>query len=188
MFVEIANGSRIDTGFRLIERCARHAVDTKADMLELQRHCAFFFDNQTKSLGMKLGNYIPASMKNQQYETEVAILSGRKLAACSCTCETGSENEGKVACVHVLPILLLFSFLLVEGLAEHILLELAALLSSDQEVLNDVENAGDGLRKKIIILLRAAHEIETSVAYNAKTVKQMLEIFAVGTEPRKKKL
>ena len=110
MLVDMAYGCRIDSGFRLIQRCARHAVDCKMDPLELKRHCVFFLDAETQNLGIKLGNFVPASMKDTVYKTEVAVTSGRQLMACSCTCETGSCGSGRVACVHVLPILLVFSF------------------------------------------------------------------------------
>ena len=34
MYVEIANNSRIDSGYRLLMRCVRHAVDSKAHKID----------------------------------------------------------------------------------------------------------------------------------------------------------
>ena len=187
MLVDIAYGCRIDSGFRLIQRCGRHAVDSKIDPLELARHGIFFVDEETQKIGLKLSNYVPASMRESVYETHVAVAGGRQLVACSCTCETGGSNtEERVACVHVLPILLLFSFFLAEGLAEHILLELTALINSNQRVLDDVEKAGDSFCKDIKLLMLAANEHASSDVFRASNVREMLQIFSVGTDKRKK--
>ena len=129
MMINIAYGCRIDSGYRLLQRCARHAVDVRAVASIKLQHGAFFIDKDTNELGLRLKNIVPSSMKTDTYETEVAISTGGKLLACSCTCCSGASksSKDKVACVHILPVLYMFTFFLVDCLAEHIFLELAAV-------------------------------------------------------------
>ena len=115
MMIDIAYGCRIDSGYCLLQRCARHAVDPRAkESIQLQ-HGAFFIHKETNELSSKLKNSVPSSMKTDTYETEVAITAGGKLLACSCTCCSGASknSKNKVACVHVLPVLHMLTFFLV---------------------------------------------------------------------------
>ena len=188
MMIDIAYGCRIDSGYRLVERCARHAVDSKAESSLQLQHGAFFLDPDSNKIGLNLKIFVPASMRDALYETEAAVTCGSRLVACSCTCPTGGSKEApeeRVACVHVLPILLMFSFFLVDCLAEHVLLELSALLNSDQNVLNQVEKGGKPFMKTLKVLMRAAQENSLSDAFRATSAREMLQMFSVGTENRK---
>ena len=49
-----------------------------------------------------------------------------KIISCKCSCGCGAEGDESLVDVHVLPLGLELSFLLMDGLAEHILLELTA--------------------------------------------------------------
>ena len=62
------------------------------------------------------------------YSPEVAITND-SLLYCACSCECGGRGDERAVCVHVLPLLYKISLLLVDGLAEHILLELNARLT-----------------------------------------------------------
>ena len=112
MLIDIAYGCRIDSGFRLVQRCARHAVDARALNLIRLQHGSFFMNKEKNEIGLKLKNAMPSSMKTDIYETEVAITAGGDLLACSCTCCSGASktSNNKVACVHVLPVLYMFTF------------------------------------------------------------------------------
>ena len=76
-------------------------------------------------VGIQLKSMIPASMKHNIYETAVAATS-KQILCCNCTCQSGSQGEEHVVCVHTYVRLYLMSLLLHEDLAEHIILELAA--------------------------------------------------------------
>ena len=66
-FVEIAHGSRVDSGFRLLRRCARHAMDSNArDLIHTDGKLLKTTDG---SVGIFMRNVIPASMKNNSYQT-----------------------------------------------------------------------------------------------------------------------
>ena len=74
---------------------------------------------------------------------------------------------------------------MVDCLAEHVLLELSALLKSNQNVLNQVEKGGKPVMKKLKVLMRAAQENSLSDAFRATSAREMLQMFSVGTENRK---
>jgi hypothetical protein len=62
-------------------------------------------------------------MKDAEYKVEVAFTKD-ELLCCKCNCKVGSEALERGICVHILPEILLFVILLLDGLAEHILVEL----------------------------------------------------------------
>ena len=105
MCVEIANNSRIDSGYRLLMRCVRHAVDSKAYNIDRAK----FFLNSDGKIVLLLENNIPASMRNNVYKTYCAIDEDGKLVACKCNCQCGSVDNERVTCVHVLPVAYQFS-------------------------------------------------------------------------------
>ena len=73
LFVEMANGSRTQSGFRLLRRCCRHAMDTRAK--ELMKTSAQLFETKDGTIGIVINNFIPASMKSDDYDTSVAFTS-----------------------------------------------------------------------------------------------------------------
>lgn len=119
-FVELAYGSRADSGFRLLRRCARHAMDTKAKNL-IDTDAKLFKTKEGKA-GILLQNKVQASMKSTAYNTYAAF-TATELIACKCSCPCGGEGNERIVCVHILPLIFQLSLLLVEGLAENILLE-----------------------------------------------------------------
>ena len=122
-YIELANGSRMDSGFRLLRRCARHAMDSNArDLINTDGK---LFKTSDGLVGIAIKNVVPASMKNTEYDTYAAF-TARDLLACKCSCPCGGEGTEKIVCVHVLPLIFQLSLLLIEGLAENILLEFCA--------------------------------------------------------------
>ena len=85
-------------------------------------------------LGILLKNAVPASMRGVHYPAEVAITKD-KILYCSCSCPCGIESkkksEGRVVCVHVLPIIYQLSLLLMDGLGENMLIEISSRFSKE---------------------------------------------------------
>lgn len=78
-----------------------------------------------ESIGMAIEAHVPALVKDNIY-TATAVFMGDNLLCAECNCKSGSKDDDKVVCIHILPILYKLTQLLYEDLAEHILIELAA--------------------------------------------------------------
>ena len=89
MFIDIANNSRIDSGYRLLMRSVRHAMDSKSVAIDMAR---FVLSPEGKVI-MILQNQVPASMKSIIYHTKCAIDEDGVLVACECDCQSGSEKN-----------------------------------------------------------------------------------------------
>lgn len=181
LFIKFASGSRVDSGYRLLMRCVRHAFDSRAPSLEEQTAMLVLHQGD---VGIHLNADIPASMKKKVYQTGT-VATAKDILCCKCTCQCGSQNDQRIVCVHNFPLLFLLTLLLFEALAENILLELAACLSAgvwDKSVWSE----GDivQMKKSIITLAEAAgepvgtHSIEDDI-------DDLLEKFVVGTQRRK---
>jgi hypothetical protein len=103
MIINIAQHSRIDSGYRLLARCVRHGHDPKmqqslfcnsADIVKL-------IDGSTIGIVVKMK--VPASMKAQVYETTI-VITANDLLATECSCRSGSKDGDHVVCVHNLPV------------------------------------------------------------------------------------
>ena len=116
-FIEFANKSRFDSGYRLLERCVRHAFDSR--MPSMSDKCATIIEHDGE-IGIKIDFNLPASMKDNVYSAGVAA-TGSAILCSKCECRSGAKLGEKVVCVHILPILMKLSLLLFEGLAENIL-------------------------------------------------------------------
>ena len=73
MIIHFAKNSRIDSGYRLLERCVRHGHDPKMESL---------FNSKIKviqvedgSIGFVIEHKVPASMRNKIYDTRIAHTS-----------------------------------------------------------------------------------------------------------------
>ena len=120
ILVDFAYWSRIGTGYRLLKRSARHVVDPNmADISDVT--CRLFSYNN--EVGLEFGSNVAASMKGCTYYAQVAF-TPTKLLCCGCSCPIGAENNERITCVHNLPLVLKQSLLLMDGLAENLLLEL----------------------------------------------------------------
>ena len=178
-FVEIAYGSRTASGHRLLRRTTRHAMDSKAHPLT-EKDAILFKSNDT--IGISLSNLIPASMKDVEYDTS-AVITANDLLACKCNCMCGAVGTERIVCIHVLPVIFGLSLLLVDGLAENILLEVCARFNN----LNEADMSNDmitKMKKSLGILMLASGDSNLQNP-NTKSICNMLSDFQVGTERRK---
>ena len=181
LFIKFASGSRVDSGHRLLMRCVRHAFDSRAPSLDNQSASLILHEG---SVGIQLNAAIPASMKKQVYECGV-VATAQDILCCQCGCQCGSKGTEKQVCVHILPLLFLLTILLFEDLAEHMLLELAACMSSDiwdKSVWSDDDI--EWMKRSIITLAEAAGE-PVNTHKQTDAIEDLLEKFVVGTQRRK---
>ena len=160
-------------------------MDTKANDLTETDAIFLWRDNEPCIL---LNNIVPASMKSVEYDSYGAFTSS-KIVACKCSCQCGAEGDEAVVCVHILPLALQLSMLLVGGLAEHMLLELSSRFASiDENMFSEVEVKMT--KKSIFILMLAAGQRGDLVSergqHDKMTIRDILSLFSVGTENRKK--
>ncbi len=198
MFIQFAEKSRVDSGFRLLARTIRHAFDSRLPPMD---DCiAKLIMDKNGDVGVRLCSEIPASMKKDVYETEIAATS-KNLLCCKCTCHCGSQDSERIACVHTPVRLYALSLLMHEDLAEHILLELAARVSGSPNDGNcPTEKDGAAatwdmslwtkentlvMKENAIILMHAAGESLSCEEAESKALPDLLQHFVVGTERRK---
>ena len=186
LFIEFANKSRVGTGFRLLKRCLRHSFDPKANLL-MERSASLFIDNKNNEVGLVLNNTIPASMKDAEYDVTTAFTKNDLIAA-KCDCHAGGHENGRVVCVHTLPVLYQLVMLLDDGLAEHLLIELCSRLDSELEQQMHSDGKFEEMKKNIEILMRHNGESERRIlnATSKLTIKDLLStLYATGTERNK---
>ena len=187
MLIQFAEGARVQSGYRLIKRCIRHAIDPQTNsILEasgmIVRHC--------NHPAIVVHHRMKASMKNATYDVTVAFTSDH-LISCKCSCKAGCHGEGRVMCVHILPVLYQITMLMYDGLAENILIEVSHHwtrrlnnTTDDSDKENNVSMSEEELKRNLL-LIRSACEI-TGDEENNQTIQDMLEKFNVGTEKGKK--
>eukprot|EP00956_Cyclotella_meneghiniana_P040674 scaffold202164_cov66-Cyclotella_meneghiniana.AAC.2 len=181
LFIKFADKSRVDSGFRLLARCVRHAFDTRTPKLN-NKTAVLVLHNDDVGIHLRTG--MPASMKKNIYESGI-VATTNDVLSCKCTCQCGSQNEQRIVCVHNLAVLYLLTLLLFEDLAEHLLLEFAACLSADLwEVDKWSDNVMNDLRDSLVTLMSAAGEPVDKINDDC-SLKDLLENFVVGTERRK---
>ena len=118
-------------------------------------------------------NSVPASMKDDIYDVEVAVTSD-ELIACSCTCQAGSQGSNRAVCVHILPVLLSFTIAIINALGQNILIELCHRWSDELEHSLNLQGEIDSVRKSILNIM-VANGDDIDRAKNAKTIKEMLK-------------
>jgi hypothetical protein len=151
MLINSATNSRVDSGYRLLERCVRHShdprmqslFDSKADVIQL-------LDG---SVGFRIAAQVPASMKSSVYSAAV-VHTTQDILSAECGCKSGSKGDDKVVCVHILPIMNKLTHLMYEGLAEHILIELSSSYACLRE--NWTNDVSVSVKDSVFILMEAA--------------------------------
>ena len=177
MFIEFAENSRIDSGYRLLERCVRHGHDPKMQSIFYNK--AKLIEVEDGSLGIVIKTKVPASMRDKVYTTTIAHTAADILAV-ECNCKAGSKDDDDIVCVHNLPIAYKVTQLLLEDMAEHLLLELTSCLASLIE-----DWSGETLswvKQSVIILMEAAGETVSDEDKRSITLDALLDIFLTGTE------
>jgi len=123
---KFCGGSRADHGERLKKRALRHALDPKSPPLDCGGHGALVRYND--QIGLLISQTMsPSYHQDVDYRPIVVFTSEDLLAASDDSdCKAGPTNECRHICVHILPLLVELTLLLFDGLAEHLLVELAA--------------------------------------------------------------
>ena len=78
VFVEFANGSRVNSGYRLLKRCLRHSLDPRTPSI-MNRRASLFVHKEDGEVGFVLENDISASMKESQYHVVTALTRGAEV-------------------------------------------------------------------------------------------------------------
>ena len=171
--------SRINSGYRLLDRCARHAMDPKTPSL---KDCEIEIRQlQNGDVVFVIETDVYASMKKASYQVKVAV-SKDKLLACQCNCKAGGQGRERVVCVHVLPVLLLMTIAICKSFGLHFLIELG--VRWDPKMTLHDKNLDNVVKKSINHICQAVGFEQIDPRF--KTVGQMLQDFKVGTENRKK--
>ena len=88
-----------------------------------------FIHDKDGEMGLVLNNKVSASMKDTEYEVEIAFTK-KEILATRCQCHAGGEKNERVVCVHNLPLIYQLNMLLDDGLAQHLLVELCSRWSA----------------------------------------------------------
>jgi hypothetical protein len=131
LIIDMAQKARFDSGgYRLLKRCIRHAMDTFAiDVCQCQLSLVKLMNEQ---VGLLMTHKVRASMKTDVYDVTVCFTKS-EIQACECSCRCGSKLQDRVLCIHILPCLYQITLLIFDGPAEHVLIELAAHISTLNE-------------------------------------------------------
>jgi len=195
MFVDLAKRSRLDDGYRLLKRCIRHAFDSRCKSID--DVVGSLVMDKDGNIGIRLGTDVPASMRKDIYQTEI-VATAMDILGCKCSCKCGSQGNERIVCVHTIVVLYLLSVLLIEDLAESMLIALASRINGsidssevegeDQQWMWNMSNWNEAetvsMKQSIITLMEAAGEYVPDA--NTKTIPELLQAFVVGTESRKK--
>ena len=90
MIIDFAKNSRIDSGYRLLERCVRHGHDPKIQ--SLFNNTAKIIQVEDGSLGIVISHKVPASMRADTYNTTIAHTADDILAV-ECNCKAVSKDN-----------------------------------------------------------------------------------------------
>mmetsp|Transcript_5746 Transcript_5746/g.10890 ORF Transcript_5746/g.10890 Transcript_5746/m.10890 type:complete len:229 (+) Transcript_5746:1724-2410(+) len=124
--------------------------------------------------------------KNTIYNSGI-VFTGTKVLCCKCNCQCGSQGDERVVCVHNFPIIFLLLLLLMDALAESMLMEFAACMRSD--IWDETLWSDDDVmrrKKSIVMLASAAGEDMSDVNIDKISIESFIDIFETGTEGRKK--
>eukprot|EP00562_Extubocellulus_spinifer_P004368 CAMPEP_0178524518 /NCGR_PEP_ID=MMETSP0696-20121128/29687_1 /TAXON_ID=265572 /ORGANISM="Extubocellulus spinifer, Strain CCMP396" /LENGTH=485 /DNA_ID=CAMNT_0020155861 /DNA_START=142 /DNA_END=1598 /DNA_ORIENTATION=+ len=127
------------------------------------------------------------SFKDGRYDTKVAFTKSA-VVACACSCKAGADckkKDQKHVDVHILPIMHLLVLLLFDGLAEHILIELAARWKSVDDSVEARDTMMDAIETLNLAARSRGGRAPTERSSDA-TVSKLLDGFLVGTERPKK--
>lgn len=180
----------------MIARCIRHSYDSRTRPIDECSVARIIVDDNGE-VGLLLGHRVPASMRREIYNTSV-VWTKQNVLCCKCSCQAGSQDDERIVCVHTLVPPYKLTMLLMEDLAEHLLITLAARIggSTDGEAKSDLDESTwkwslsnwsraevKEMKQSIITLMEAAGEPIHDTSN--KTIPDVLESFVVGTEHRK---
>ena len=190
MIVKFAQGMRVDNGERMMTRCIRHSMDPKCPPITSAAIKIISCDN---TYGLSINGKIPPSFKEGLYDV-TTIFTTEKLLATSCDCKSGSICEsnkgaddyineyGKHGCVHCLPLIYKLTILLMDGLAEHYLIELASCFD-DTDMVTMTDNDTTTMADDIKTLMAVAGY--TSLSDTMNSPMELLQHYKVNTDKMK---
>mmetsp|Transcript_12290 Transcript_12290/g.35170 ORF Transcript_12290/g.35170 Transcript_12290/m.35170 type:complete len:1472 (+) Transcript_12290:520-4935(+) len=183
LVVDFARDSRLDGSWRLMYRAIRGALDKRCPSIMKSTGAVV---EHNGDVGFQIDGKIRASMKGKAYDGSIAFTSSSLLAG-KCACKAGSEGDGRSACVHTMCKLYQLYVLLIDGLAEHLVYELAEVWNGEQEAQLDNERKGgmvEALRRLVSVAGLDEVLVELSPS-ELQSASGILSRFVVGTEQRK---
>ena len=181
-FFLLAANCRVDSGYRVLQRCIRHATDSRFPSIDKQIAKLI---NHNGELGIHLSALVPASMKNCSYKSEI-VLTPTKILCCKCSCPCGSQNKERTLCVHNLPLVYSLTLHLFRNLADHIIREVAACIRCN--IWNNVVWSAEDqivMKQSIILLTEAAGDPVDKHNIRTVSIEDLIDDFLVGTEKRR---
>ncbi|EJK72740.1 hypothetical protein THAOC_05696, partial [Thalassiosira oceanica] len=135
------------------------------------------------SVALKLKMKVPASMRDAAYETET-LSTAKDLIAASCECKSGAEDEEKVTCVHVPPVLYKVTELIHEGLGEHVVAHLPPVFEAVASSWSpdDLES----VKSSMVKLIEANGDTLSLQEVQSMNAHQLLERFHTSTDREKR--
>jgi hypothetical protein len=166
-------------GYRLLKRCIRHAMDSYAcDIIDAKVDVVKVHGE----IYLTITHKVRASMKQDVYDV-IACFNNKTVLACQCSCKCGSNQEEKIMCIHILPVMYQVSLFLYDGLGEHVLIELSSYVSSMNAT--DMTDANAvSLIKIVCSLILAVKKISPIVPEDLScwyTLKSLLSHYNVST-------
>jgi hypothetical protein len=89
VIIKFASDCHVDTGYWLLTRCIRHALDSRTKPLD--NKTARLIDHHGK-LGIHPSSEIPAFVKASMYHCEI-VVTPTAILCCKCTCHCGSQGS-----------------------------------------------------------------------------------------------
>jgi hypothetical protein len=161
-------------GDRLLGRCVRHATCSHSDKVKEKTCHVIKFDNQPCLL---VHQRMRASMKQNVYNTSICF-NENTIIACLCDCKSGCEGNGRIVCVHTLPIMYQITLLLSDELAHDILVE----YSNQWRTLHDtdfIKENKDEIKRTVLLLMSACQHYDKND--DKLKLDVLLDNFLVGT-------
>ena len=161
MFIDLASKSRRGTGYQLLWRMLQHAYDSCTQPLDCG--IAELVVRKGK-VGIETNAPIPASMKSAVYDGSI-VMTKELILAATCKCKSGSDadninEEISSLCVHGLPRAYLLTILIVEALAEHMLMEFfSKVTAADIATRIWSESELKSMRASVLILVAASGNV-----------------------------
>ena len=180
VLINTCKGSRLDGGGRLMKRANRHAMDNRAVSLISCSGCIEF--TEINHPFIKISGRVRASMKAATCKT-MASFTSQDLVCCECECKSGSFEDQRVTCVHAPAVGVLFSHLLMDGLAEHILIEMFTRWNNEMPDLP--LNLQSTFVEDVTLLLSLVNPVKHKNILLTTTYEQLPEVLKdlrVGTE------
>ena len=88
LFIKFADSSHVDSGYRLLMHCVRHAFERKTPSLD--RNTVMLVLHQGK-VSIHLITNIPASMKSDMYQAGI-VATANEILSCKCNCQCSSKD------------------------------------------------------------------------------------------------